>query len=86
VAHCDDGDENFARGELRGAYSHYRRAERIYRGELLIGDVNEAWVGASATMLRNRHAVAVARVAEIAAALDDDESASGPNLRLASGS
>ena len=86
VAHCDDGDENFARGELRAAYSHYRRAERIYRGELLIGDVNETWVGAPATMLHNRHAVAVARVAEIAAALDDDESASGPNLRLVSGS
>jgi len=85
VAHCDDGDENFERGELRAAYSHYRRAERIYRGDLLIGDVNEPWVAAPAAMLRNRHAMALERVGEIAAALDD-ETASIPDLRLASGS
>jgi hypothetical protein len=70
VSHADDADEQYARGELRAAYAHYRSASRVYRGDLLIGDAHEPWVATHDAALRGRHAVVLERIAEIAASLE----------------
>jgi hypothetical protein len=76
ISHADDADEQYARRELRAAYTRYRNAARVYRGDLLIGDAHEPWVGALDAALRERRAVVLKRIAEIAASLDDPAAAS----------
>ena len=66
LSHARDGDEQYERGELQAAYAHYRNAEQVYGGNLLIGDRDEPWLAAQATMLERRHAIVVGRLAEIA--------------------
>lgn len=63
-AFVNDGDEEYERGEARVAYAHYRRADEIYRGDLLIGDANEPWVTAQATILHQRHRAVRERIVE----------------------
>ncbi len=66
LSHARDGDEQYERGELQASYAHYRNAEQVYGGNLLIGDRDEAWLAAQATMLERRHAMVVGRLAELA--------------------
>lgn len=85
VAHANDGDEQYDRGETRAAYAHYRSAGRLYRGNLLIGDAHESWVGTQAATLEQRHVMVLERLSEIAAELDYQPTAEA-ELPLASGS
>ncbi len=70
VAHANDGDENYHRGDVRAAHAHYRSASRLYRGSLLIGDVHEAWAATPAAILEHRSEMVTERLSEIAAKLD----------------
>jgi hypothetical protein len=85
ILHANDADEQYNRGELRAAYAHYRSAARVYRGDLLIGDVHEPWVASLDVALKQRHATILDRIAEIVATLDY-QAVEKPNLRLVSGS
>jgi hypothetical protein len=85
ISHANDADEQYARGELRAAYAHYRSAARLYRGDLLIGDVHESWVSAIDAALKQRHVIVLERIAEIVATTECP-TAVEPDLRLASGS
>jgi hypothetical protein len=85
MAHANDGDEQYARGETRAAYAHYRSAGRLYRGNLLIGDAHEPWVASFAPLLERRHVVVLERLSEIAAELDYQPTAEA-ELPLAAGS
>lgn len=85
VAHANDADEQYARGDLRAAYAHYRSAARVYRGDLLIGDAHEPWVGTLDAALKQRHVSLLERIADIVASLDY-QSSEKPDLPLASGS
>jgi hypothetical protein len=84
ISHANDADEQYNRGELRAAYAHYRSAARVYRGDLLIGDAHESWVGSLDAALKQRHVTILDRIAEIVATLDY-QAAEKPNLRLVSG-
>jgi DNA-binding SARP family transcriptional activator len=75
VAHANDGDQQYDRNELRAAFAHYRSAETVYAGELLIGDPVEPWSAAQAAMLADRHVFVLERLAEIAQELGDHGSA-----------
>jgi hypothetical protein len=85
IAHANDADEQYNRSELRAAYAHYRSAARVYRGDLLIGDAHESWVGSLDAALKQRHVMVLDRIAEIVSTLDY-QAADKPNLRLVSGS
>jgi DNA-binding SARP family transcriptional activator len=85
VAHANDGDEQYERGEVRAAYAHYRSAGRLYRGNLLIGDAHEPWVATLAANLEHRHVMVLERLSEIAAELDYQPTAES-ELPLAAGS
>jgi Bacterial transcriptional activator domain len=65
IAHADDGDEQYGRGDLAAALAHYRNAEQLYRGDLLIADVNESWAAAQGAILELRHTMVRERLAEI---------------------
>jgi Bacterial transcriptional activator domain len=69
IAHANDGDEQFERGEQQAAYAHYRDADELYRGDLLIGDRNEPWAAAEAAILELRRTTVSNRLAEIRATL-----------------
>jgi hypothetical protein len=69
LRHADDGDAQYNRGDLRAAYTHYCSLVRIYRGDLLVGDAREQWVMAFDAAFKRRHSAAIARIAEIVAAL-----------------
>jgi DNA-binding SARP family transcriptional activator len=71
VAHANDGDAQFQRNELRAAYSHYRTAEQIYSGSLLLGEAPEPWFDDRAATLDERHVEVLERLSQIAAALGD---------------
>jgi hypothetical protein len=85
VAHVNDGDEQYERGEARAAYAHYRSAGRLYRGNLLIGDAHESWVGTLSAVLEQRQAMVLGRLSEIATELDYQQTAEA-ELPIASGS
>jgi Bacterial transcriptional activator domain len=85
VAHVNDGDEQYERGDVRASYAHYRSAGRLYRGNLLIGDAHERWVATLAAILERRHVMVLERLSEIAAQLDYQPTAEA-ELPLAAGS
>ena len=85
LAHANDGDEQYDRGELRAAYAHYRSAARVYRGDLLIGDAHETWVASLAASLEQRHVTVLERLSEIATELDYQPTTE-TELPIASGS
>ncbi|MGA2760461.1 MAG: BTAD domain-containing putative transcriptional regulator [Candidatus Cybelea sp.] len=85
VAHVNDGDEQYARGEGRVAHAHYRSAGRLYRGNLLIGDAHEPWVATLSAILEHRHVMILERLSEIAAEMDYQQTAEA-DLPIASGS
>ncbi|HEX3369782.1 MAG TPA: BTAD domain-containing putative transcriptional regulator [Candidatus Cybelea sp.] len=65
AAHAADGDDQYARGQLRSAAAHYRNAVAVHRGDLLIADVREAWVAPHEAELKQRFAEVGRRLAEI---------------------
>jgi DNA-binding SARP family transcriptional activator len=71
VAHANDGDQQYERDELRAAYAHYRTAEQLYSGNLLIGDATEPWIASHAAVLDERHVIVLERLSEIAPAIGD---------------
>lgn len=71
LAHANDGDAQFERTELRAAYAHYRTAEQLYAGTLLLGEAEEAWFTGQASALDERHTAVLERLAEIAIELGD---------------
>jgi hypothetical protein len=85
VAHVNDGDEQYERGEVRVAHAHYRSAGRLYRGNLLIGDAHEPWVATLSAILEHRHVMILERLSEIAAEMDYQQTAEA-DLPIASGS
>ncbi len=85
VAHVNDGDEQYERGEARAAHAHYRSAGRLYRGNLLIGDAHEPWVATLSAILEHRHVMVLERLSEIAADLDY-QTTTETELPIASGS
>jgi DNA-binding SARP family transcriptional activator len=54
VAHVNDGDADFERGEFEDAAMHYRAAEKLYAGNLLEFDAPEPWIAAQAGTLSDR--------------------------------
>jgi Bacterial transcriptional activator domain len=64
VAHANDGDEQYARGELQSADAQYRVAASIYHGDLLIADSHEPWVVTFHAALQQRHITVLKRIAE----------------------
>jgi hypothetical protein len=65
MAHVDDGDDQFERGDPKSAYGHYRSAEQLYGGNLLIADAHEPWVAAPATTLEQCHSRVLKRLMEM---------------------
>ncbi|MGA8473906.1 MAG: BTAD domain-containing putative transcriptional regulator [Candidatus Cybelea sp.] len=68
VAHANNGDVQYARGELQSADVQYRVAASIYHGDLLIADSHELWVTTFDAALQQRHIMVLKRIAENAAA------------------
>lgn len=71
VTHANDGDQQYDRNDLRAAFVHYRNAEQVYWGNLLIGDAAEQWFAGHAAMLEDRYIVVLERLSEIALELSD---------------
>lgn len=71
VAHANDGDLQYDRNELRAAYAHYRTAEQLYFGSLLLGEAAEPWFANQAEALDSRYVVVLTRLAEIGLELGD---------------
>jgi hypothetical protein len=67
IAHANDGDEQYDRGELKAALTHYRLAEELRTGSLLIGHASGSWVALQAAELEQRHLTVLERLSEISA-------------------
>jgi DNA-binding SARP family transcriptional activator len=67
IAHANDGDEQYERGELKAALTHYRLAEELRTGSLLIGHASGSWVALQAAELEQRHLTVLERLSEISA-------------------
>lgn len=83
IAHANDGDAQFERDEWRAAYAHYRTAEQLYAGSLLLGDAVEPWFAAQGSMLDERNITVLERLAEIAVELRDYGAAANHARRVA---
>ena len=71
LAHANDGDQQYERNEPRAAYAHYRTAEQLYFGSLLLGEASEPWFVNQGTALDERYAIVLTRLAEIGLELGD---------------
>ncbi|MGZ3550278.1 MAG: BTAD domain-containing putative transcriptional regulator [Vulcanimicrobiaceae bacterium] len=71
LAHANDGDQQYERNDLRAAYAHYRTADQLYWGHLLIGDAAEQWFATQAAMLEDRHVMILEQLSDIARELSD---------------
>jgi DNA-binding SARP family transcriptional activator len=67
IAHANDGDEQYGRGELEAALVHYHLAEGLHSGSLLIGHGSGSWVALQAANLERRHLTILERLSEISA-------------------
>jgi DNA-binding SARP family transcriptional activator len=83
VAHANDGDTQYAREELRAAYAHYRTAEQLYSGSLLLGEAPEPWFAGQASAFDERNAAVIERLAEIGVVLGDYGAAANHARRIA---
>jgi DNA-binding SARP family transcriptional activator len=64
MLYIDTANAEYAHGRLRSAYADYRKAVRLYQGDLLVGYAEEAWVEPRASALEARYAIALDRIAE----------------------
>lgn len=76
VAHVTDGDSSFDRGDVAEAAVHYRAAEELYAGRLLEGDALERWFEERASVLEERYATVLERLAQSSFDAGDMKSAS----------
>lgn len=83
IAHANDGDTQYEREELRAAYAHYRTAEQLYAGSLLLGESAEPWFADQASALDERNIAVLERLAEIAVVLGDYGAAANHARRVA---
>jgi DNA-binding SARP family transcriptional activator len=67
LAHVNDGDADFERGDVVDAAMHYRAAEKLYAGNLLEFDAPEPWIAAQATALSERFMQVLERLGTLAA-------------------
>jgi hypothetical protein len=67
IAHANDGDEQYDRGELQAALVHYRLAEGLRTGSLLIGHPSGSWAAFHAANLEERHLTVLEKLSEISA-------------------
>jgi DNA-binding SARP family transcriptional activator len=62
LAHVNDGDADFERGDANDAAMHYRAAEKLYAGALLEFDAPEPWIAAHAGALSDRFMIVLERL------------------------
>jgi DNA-binding SARP family transcriptional activator len=73
VAHVNDADADFDRGNMQDAAMHYRAAEKLYAGRLLGFEGPEPWIVPHANLLQDRLIQALERLGMLA--LENEESA-----------
>ncbi len=64
TAHVADGDAERERGHVQEALAHYRAAEALYSGELLLGEYPEPWYAARTEMYRSLYVAVLERIGE----------------------
>jgi DNA-binding SARP family transcriptional activator len=64
TAHVADGDAERERGRLQEAFAHYRAAESLYGGELLMGEYPEPWYAPRAEMFKSLYIAVLERIGE----------------------
>jgi DNA-binding SARP family transcriptional activator len=67
LAHVNDGDADYDRGDVEDAAMHYRAAEKLYAGRLLEFDAPEPWMLAQAGSLSDRFMQVLERLGMLAA-------------------
>lgn len=67
LAHVNDGDADYDRGDVVDAAMHYRAAEKLYAGNLLEFDAPEPWIAAQSTTLSDRCMQVLERLGMLAA-------------------
>jgi len=71
MLYVDTANAEYAHGRLRSAYANYRKAVRLYQGDLLVGYGEEPWAEPCASALEAKYAIALDRITEIVAALGE---------------
>jgi DNA-binding SARP family transcriptional activator len=66
LAHVNDGDADFERGDVTDAAMHYRAAEKLYAGALLEFDAPEPWISAHSGALSDRFMQVLERLGTLA--------------------
>jgi hypothetical protein len=64
AAHVHDGDAERERGRTRQALAHYRAAEKLYAGELLLGEYPETWYAAQSGALAASYVSVLERIGD----------------------
>jgi DNA-binding SARP family transcriptional activator len=64
TAHVADGDAERERGHAQEAFAHYRAAESLYNGELLLGEYPEPWYAPRAEMFKSLYIAVLERIGE----------------------
>jgi len=64
TAHVADGDAERERGRNQEAFAHYRAAESLYGGELLLGEYPEPWYAPRAEMFKSLYIAVLERIGE----------------------
>ncbi|HKU67726.1 MAG TPA: BTAD domain-containing putative transcriptional regulator [Candidatus Baltobacteraceae bacterium] len=66
IAHVNDGDADFERGDIEDAAMHYRACEKLYAGNLLEFDAAEPWIVAQGAALSDRFMQVLERLGTLA--------------------
>jgi hypothetical protein len=64
TAHVADGDAERERGRAPEAFAHYRAAESLYCGELLVGEYPEPWYAPQADRFKSLYVAVLERIGE----------------------
>lgn len=67
IAHVNDGDADFERGDVEDAAMHYRASEKLYAGNLLEFDAPEPWISTQGGALSDRFMQVLERLGTLAA-------------------
>jgi DNA-binding SARP family transcriptional activator len=66
IAHVNDGDADFERGDIEDAAMHYRACEKLYASNLLEFDAAEPWIVAQSASLSDRFMQVLERLGTLA--------------------